>query len=114
VTVTFRQQGAMGVLTATGSLTASTADRFREEAFGHCAAHADLLCHVLDLSAVDFLDSSGLGALVALLKRVEKQGGQLRLAGLQKRVRIVLEITRAARVFDSFASVDEALAKLLD
>ena len=111
MTLRFEQRGAVGVLTVTGQMTASNADRIREEALMQFGNHEDVKCHVIDMAAVDFLDSSGLGVLVTLLKRLAEKGGRLRLAGLQKKVRVVFEITRMYKVFDIFETVDEALAK---
>ena len=61
------------------------------------------------MAGVDFLDSAGLGSLIALLKRVSERGGDMKIAGLQKKVRMVFEITRAFKVFDIFDNPDEAL-----
>src|SRR5688500_9014151 len=56
---------------------------------------------VLDLPTVDFIDSSGLGALVSALKRLKQieRGGDIRLADVQPPVLAVLEIIRLHRVF---------------
>jgi len=66
---------------------------------------------VLDLPAVDFIDSSGLGALVSALKRLKQAdpSGDIRLADVQPSVRAVLEIIRLHRVFAQFGTLDEAL-----
>lgn len=64
---------------------------------------------VLDLEAVPFIDSTGLSALVRLLKNVRARGGNLRLATLQPPVRQVFELTRLARSFDLYADVAGAL-----
>jgi anti-sigma B factor antagonist len=49
---------------------------------------------VADLSSVDFVDSTGLATLVAGLKHCRQAGGDLKLAGLRSRVRMVFELTR--------------------
>lgn len=66
---------------------------------------------ILDLPAVDFIDSSGLGALVSALKRLKQldRGGDIRLANVQPSVGAVLEIIRLNRVFSQFPSVDDAV-----
>jgi anti-sigma B factor antagonist len=66
---------------------------------------------LLDLSAVEFIDSSGLGALVSALKRLKQTdpSADIRLARVQPSVRAVLEIIRLHRVFSQFASLDEAV-----
>ncbi|HEX9774310.1 MAG TPA: STAS domain-containing protein [Actinomycetota bacterium] len=65
---------------------------------------------VLDLSHVSFLDSSGLGALIAGYKRVRERGGRLVLVATSRAVLNVLSLTGLDGVFQVFPTVDEALA----
>jgi anti-sigma B factor antagonist len=53
---------------------------------------------VVDLGSTDFMDSSGLGALVSGLKRARQAGGDLRLARPNAQVKAVLELTNLNRV----------------
>ena len=66
---------------------------------------------VVNLATVDFIDSSGLGALVSALKRLKQSGqkGDIRLALVKPPVESVLEIIRLHRVFSRYPSVDEAV-----
>jgi anti-sigma B factor antagonist len=64
---------------------------------------------VLDLSNVGFLDSSGLGAVVAVLKQLGQQGC-LYLCGVTPAVMAVLRLTRMDRVFKTFPTRAAALA----
>lgn len=66
---------------------------------------------ILDLPAVDFIDSSGLGALVSALKQLKQfdRTGEIRLANVQAPVHAVLEIIRLHRVFAQFPTVDDAV-----
>lgn len=63
---------------------------------------------VLDLSAVGFLDSSGLGAVVAA-QRFLRPGQVLELAGLTGAVERVFRLTRMDRMFTIHTGVDDAL-----
>ncbi len=63
---------------------------------------------IIDLSAVRFVDSSGLGALVSGFKNASAREGSLKLCGLQPQVRSMFELTRLHRVFEIFTSVEEA------
>jgi anti-sigma B factor antagonist len=65
---------------------------------------------VVDMAGVDFIDSSGLGALVAGLKAARQEGGDLRIARLTPQVLTVLQLTNLDRVLRPYASVDEAFA----
>ena len=65
---------------------------------------------VLDLHEVEFLDSSGLGAVVAAMKALGKELS-LELASLSPTVNKVLTLTRMDRVFKIHASVEDAVAQ---
>lgn len=62
---------------------------------------------ILDLSNVEFIDSSGLGAIVAILKEVT-EGKSLALAALTPGVEKVLRLTRMDTVFKIYSDVDSA------
>ncbi len=64
---------------------------------------------ILDLAAVDFIDSSGLGAIVATMKMLG-QGRRLDLAGLTPVVEKVFRLTRMDTVFRLYPDRDAALA----
>jgi anti-sigma B factor antagonist len=66
---------------------------------------------VLDLSTVVFIDSSGLGAILAILKRMPK-GCELILCGITDHVMSMFKLTRLDRVFTIKKTVDEAVSTL--
>jgi anti-sigma B factor antagonist len=55
---------------------------------------------LLNLADVSYIDSSGIGELVSAFTTVTNQGGQLKLLGLTKRVKDLLQITKLYTVFD--------------
>ena len=55
---------------------------------------------ILNLSDVNYIDSAGLGELVSAFTSVRKQGGELKLLHLTKRVHNLLQITKLYTVFD--------------
>lgn len=63
---------------------------------------------VVDLSQTSFVDSSGLGALVAGLKKARQAGGDLRIAGPGEQVRTVLGLTNLDRILRPYDSVEAA------
>jgi anti-sigma B factor antagonist len=67
---------------------------------------------VLDLGDVQYVDSAGLGTLVAAYTSVTSQGGRLALAALRKRVSDLLQITKLYTVFSVFDTVDQAVAAM--
>lgn len=90
-------------------LNAANAAEFRVETAKLVEGGAHRL--VVDLGKVSFVDSSGLGALVGLLKRVGN-AGDLAVAGLQPAVRRMFELTRMDRVFRVFPDAGAAVAGL--
>lgn len=103
------RKNGIGVVHVNGALTAATVDSFREQLAEWQSCERDVKDFVLDLEAVDFMDSAGLGTLIAALKRITEHGGDMKLACLQKKPRMVFEITRAHKVFEIYNSVDDAL-----
>jgi anti-sigma B factor antagonist len=67
---------------------------------------------VLDLKRVGFIDSTGLGVLISLMRQQREKDCELRLTGLQEEVRAIFEITRLFRVFEIVPSVQEAVDAL--
>jgi anti-sigma B factor antagonist len=65
---------------------------------------------VIDLDQVQFIDSSGLGALLSGLKNAGLCSSGFILAGLQPRVRSIFELTRLHRVFDIYPKLEDALS----
>ena len=65
---------------------------------------------VLDLAAVNYIDSSGLGLLVRMLMRIQSAHGHLKLCGVQANIGEVLRITRLGTIFESHETNAEAVA----
>jgi anti-anti-sigma factor len=64
---------------------------------------------VVDLSQCEFIDSTFLGVLVVVLKRITSLGGDLRLVGFHPNVNAMMELTRMHRVFESFTTKEAAV-----
>jgi anti-sigma B factor antagonist len=90
-------------------LGADKAVAFKEEVGRHLAGGA--ISVVLDLSKVEFIDSSGLGAILAIFKRMPK-GSDLILCGATDSVASMFKLTRLDRVFTMKKTVDEAVSAL--
>lgn len=94
------------ILEIEGRLTAAVAPRLRNEvadlvSAGHTAV-------AVDLGKVDFIDSSGLGALIGALKATRVAGGDLRIAGAGEQVRQVLRLTNLDRVLAVYPDAERA------
>lgn len=97
------------VLHVKGNLDADSVASFKKTAY----KIVEEGCHhlVMDCSALDFVDSMGLGAMISLLRRVRMQKGDLKVAGLNKDVRSVFEITRLHTLFEILSDWKTACQK---
>ena len=102
-----RQVDGITVIDARGRITLGDGDALLRDTIGELVAntHRKLL---LNLAEVSYIDSSGLGVLVGAYTTVRKQGGELQLLNLTKRVRNLLQITKLYTVFT--VSGDETAA----
>ncbi len=87
-------------------LDASAAVEFRDKLSSHMEGHQLV---VMALGKVDFVDSSGLGSLISLFKRLPP-GGAIRLAEASPAIERLLKLTRLDRVLPSFGSIQQAMA----
>jgi anti-sigma B factor antagonist len=65
---------------------------------------------VVDFGKTGYIDSSGLGVLVSLSKKIREQGGELRLAGLNEDLQTLFELTKLDTLFTITRTAEEALA----
>lgn len=105
IVVTPRGHGVVE-LAITGRLNMVTGPRVREALERAIADNTPLIA--VDLSGVVFLDSSGLGALIAGLKMARAAAGDLRLIRPTEQVALVLELTNMGSVLQSFDTVESA------
>lgn len=64
---------------------------------------------VIDLSQVDWMNSTGLGILISGLTTLRNNGGELKLANVTEKILSLLVITKLVTVFEAFDSVNEAV-----
>ncbi len=106
-----RRVGSVVVVEISGSLTLGRgATRVKDKI-------NSLLCEgrryiVLNLANLSYVDSGGLGQLVSSFTGVQREGGTLALANVGGRLSNVLAITKLLTVFDTYASEEEAVARL--
>jgi anti-anti-sigma factor len=64
---------------------------------------------VLLLDTIEFIDSSGLGALMRLMQAARAKGGDVKLSGIPPKIRKVLEMTHLLAQFETYDSIEEAI-----
>ncbi len=89
------------------SLDASNTKTFKDDMQPVLGQYSRIL---LDLEALQFVDSSGLGAMLSCLRTMHDKGGHLAICGMSKPVRTLFELVRMYRIFDIYASRSEALS----
>lgn len=104
--VTVASHGRWEVLAVTGEIDMATAPRFRQRLLAVISAGTQNV--VIDLSGVDFIDSTGLGVLMGAAKRVRSTGGDIRMVTTGSRLADLVQLTRLDRVLDVFDSVAAA------
>ena len=87
-------------------LDASNAGDFKRDIAPVLEANTKL---VLDLSRLRFVDSSGLGAFISCLRKLNAKGGDLKLCGMSKQVRAVFELVRMHRIFEIYGTKEDAV-----
>ncbi|WP_299529805.1 STAS domain-containing protein [uncultured Streptomyces sp.] len=102
--------GPLAVLAVGGEIDLETAPALRDEALVLIReGHTQL---VLDLGEVFFCDSSGLNALIGILRCAKAAGGSLTLAAVPDRVTRMLAVTGVAAVIASYPDADAAMTAL--
>lgn len=100
--------GETHVFDLSGSLDIATAPTVRA-ALLEAAERGDHRI-VVDLNRVEFLDSTGLGALIGAQRRAKEAGGEIRLTVPEGQILRLLRITGLLKIFGVYATVDDALA----
>ena len=99
------------ILQPTGVLDGNTTNELRSQIKESIQAGKQMI--LVDLQDVNFMNSSGIGALVAALKDVKKSGGDLFLCSLSDQVRIIFQLTKMERVFKPLKDRSEFEEKIL-
>ncbi len=109
--VTISEENAVSVVVVTGRVDSNTAPDLERDL--KATAEAASARVVVDLSAVDYISSAGLRALVSALRGARTQGGDVRLAALSPRVADVLKLAGLESIFAVYASREQAVASFV-
>jgi anti-anti-sigma factor len=103
--------GAMRIVAVGGDVDIASAPEF-EDALAHALDDDAAAGVVVDLTRVTFIDSTGLSALVRAFERYRWSGRELALVSDERRVAIMLEVSRLDRVLKRYPTRGEALSAI--
>src|SRR5438105_10133270 len=103
-----RVDGAVTILDLKGKITLGEGDEALKDKINSLIQQGRTRL-LLNFADVPYIDSAGLGRVVGAYSTVTRQGGQLKLVNLTKRITDLLSITKLLTVFETFDSEPEAL-----
>ena len=109
--ITERQVGRVTIFELAGDLVYDGGTRLLREVLTTAVANGARAC-LLDMQRITYLDSGGVGSLVAMFRHVTRLGGQLKILRPSAPARNVLGISRLTAVFDIFDDEADALRNL--
>lgn len=112
VHVKIHHQSLFSVLHFEGikNLDANTAHRVKAEIKGLLSDSINNV--IVDLSNIHFIDSTGFGALISILKTIKSRGGKMILSGVSDEVRELMDLMQLLNVFDLSKSIEEAESQI--
>lgn len=102
----FYENNNVGIMEILGRLDAYSAPELKAK-FDQLDSQTPY--YIFDMKGCEFIDSTGLGMIVACLKSATQAGGDIRLVQLQDKPKMVFEITRAYRIFQFFDDIEAAM-----
>lgn len=103
---TYNMESGVPVITLEGEVDVYTAPQLKQQMIGLLESGAKQV--IIDLTKVEYFDSTALGVLIGGLKRMRERDGNLSLICPNPRIKRVFEITGLDKIFDIYNSVDEA------
>ena len=100
--------GDVSILDLKGKMTLGEGDELLKDKI-NSLIHQGQKKLLLNLEGVPYIDSAGLGEIVRTYTTVSRQGGNLKLVNLTKRITDLLSITKLLTVFETFETEPEAL-----
>jgi anti-sigma B factor antagonist len=96
------------IVDLTGKMTLGEGDELLRDKV-NSLLHQGMKKIVLNMAEVPYIDSAGLGEIVRTYTTVSRQGGQMKLLSLTKRITDLLSITKLLTVFETFDSENDAI-----
>ena len=108
MTIEERSVGPVTILALSGRLVLDDGDALLRQRVDDLVTRGQLKI-IADLTALDYVDSAGIGVLIAKYLSVRRKGGDLKLLRLSSRTHHALEITHLLTVFEAFETEEDAV-----
>jgi len=93
------------ILKIIGGLDAAHTKQFKQQFQAFAEEH---MSFIFDLEEMDFMDSTGFGAIVSIYKLIKEAGGKVLITNLQSKPKMLFKITRADKIFQVFDNLEAA------
>lgn len=101
------RRGAAVIVRLCGSCSMNESGRLMESMIALAGEGVKLI--IVDMAKLDFIESTGLGGIIAGYLRVRRHQGEVRLVSPKPAILHLLELTRLTQLFHTFKTIDEAL-----
>ncbi|MCP4137297.1 MAG: STAS domain-containing protein [bacterium] len=104
--IEFKMVNNIGIVKVSGSLVIVNVEEFNNKFDEYLEENNNF---ILDLSDLEFIDSTGLGAIVSVMRKATQKGGDLKISCLSTKAKMVFEITHVFKIFDVFDTTEAAI-----
>lgn len=108
-----KMDGDIAVLTVTGNMMGGPDSSALHEKVKSLISEG-LTKVVIDIKGVKWMNSSGLGVLMACMSSLQQAGGNLKLASVTEKVKSILMITKLIELFETYENAERAVAKFME
>jgi anti-sigma B factor antagonist len=99
------EKDSYAILKIIGGLDAAHTKEFKHQFQAFAEQHQNF---IFDLSEMEFMDSTGFGAVVSVYKLMKEAGGKVLITNLQSKPKMLFKITRADKIFQVFDNLEAA------
>ncbi len=110
--VEIKKNQNIGIICPEGEIVFENSDPLKKEVKSKIRKNEDIDILIIDLNLVSYLDSTGVGFLISLLKIMRQRQGKLVLSNLNKKIKKVIKLTRLDDIIEIYEDTEQALDDL--
>ncbi len=111
--VELKREQNIGIIVPEGDIVFENSNPLKKEVKKKVGEEEEIEKLIIDLSRVSYLDSSGVGFIISLLKFMRERQGEVVLTDLNDKVKRVFELTKLDGIIDTYDDREKAMEKLL-